>query len=228
MDNVSIPLILVIAGLFFILVSKVKIGGQISIEKYSESTGLLFAFGFILLLFGLITGAMHIFPTQITEYPNGTKVTIYNSNTNPESFFSPKSEIVKVTELSQINSSLQRNPVFLNIGSKKYTSCQEMSPILNELAKEYKGYVTIMYIDSDESPKLTEYFRVRYIPDSSIIVGIENNEYVYMQENGSFSKNRSNAEIQGIRDKQDLEKILDLAAQEENKKANTKIRIPFL
>ena len=43
----------------------------------------------------------------------------------------------------------------------------------------------------DKSPEVRGYFGVESIPDSFVIVGIENGKYVYMQENGKVSTDRS-------------------------------------
>ncbi len=94
-----------------------------------------------------------------------------------------------------------------------------MKPILKDLATEYAGKATIMSIDVDKSPKLIDYFGVDSVPDSSVIVGIENNEYVYMQEDGKASKDRFQTRIMGLRDKQEFEKVLDLALQKGNSKS---------
>ena len=38
---------------------------------------------------------------------------------------------------------------------------------LKDLAAEYSGKTTVMSIDMDQSPKLTTYFEIGYIPDTS-------------------------------------------------------------
>ena len=68
-----------------------------------------------------------------------------------------------------------------------------------------------MSIDVDQKPELRDYFGVHYIPDSSVIMGIENGEYVYMQENGNVSKDKSQASIVGLKDEKVFEKVMDLA-----------------
>jgi len=128
-----------------------------------------------------------------------------------------KSDVVQVTELGQINTSLQKGPVFFRLGAEWCPSCQAMKPILGELATEYRGKATIMSADVDQRPEFRAYLGVRYIPDSSVIMGIENGEYVYMQENGNVSKDRSQARIVGLRNKEVFEKVLDLALLYESK-----------
>jgi parallel beta-helix repeat protein len=122
-----------------------------------------------------------------------------------------KSEVNGVNELAQINTSLQEGPVFLRIGAEWCPSCQATKPILKELATEYGQKATVMTIDVDQKPELKDYFGTRYIPDCSVIVGIENGEYVYIQENGSISKDRTQARSIGLKEKELFEKLLDLA-----------------
>jgi hypothetical protein len=52
-----------------------------------------------------------------------------------------------------------------------------------------------------------------------VIIGIENGEYVYIQEDRNVSKDRFTARILGFRNKQEFEKVLDLALQKENIKS---------
>lgn len=135
----------------------------------------------------------------------------------PESY--GNGSVVNTTELGQINTSLEKGPVFLKIGAEWCGPCQKMEPILQELANKYEGKATIMSVDIEQSPEFIEYFGVGSIPDSSVVIGIENGEYVYMQEDGNVSKNRFTARILGLRDKQEFEKVLDLALQKENIKS---------
>lgn len=124
-----------------------------------------------------------------------------------------KSAVVKITQLEQINTSLQKGPVFLKMGSKWCPACRSMKPILDKLSTEYGGSATIAFVDVDQNPELAEYFGVEGIPDSCVIVGIENGKYIYMQENGNVSVDRSQARIVGLNDSDEkvFEKVLNLA-----------------
>lgn len=126
---------------------------------------------------------------------------------------SEKNHVVEATQLEQINKSLQKGPVLLKIGADWCGPCQEMKPILSELAKEYDGKATIMSVDADNSFEFANYFVINSIPDSSVIVGIENGKYVYIQEDGTVCNDRLRSRILGIRDKEEFKKILDLAIQ---------------
>jgi thiol-disulfide isomerase/thioredoxin len=123
------------------------------------------------------------------------------------------SSVAEVTQLEQINTALQKGPVLLKIGAEWCAYCQQLKPILNELATDYGEKATIMSIDVDQSPTLTDYFGVSSLPDSCVIVGTENGAYVYMQQNGKVTTDRSQARIVGFNDKQVYEKVLDLALQ---------------
>lgn len=132
------------------------------------------------------------------------------NHTNSQNI-SGKNVDIEAIQLEQINTSLQKGPVFLKIGAEWCEPCKEMRSILNELAAEYKGKATIISVDVDQSPKLADYFGVSSVPDSSVIVRIENGEYVYMQEDGNVTKDRFKARIQGLTDKGIYEKVLNFA-----------------
>jgi thioredoxin 1 len=130
-----------------------------------------------------------------------------------------KSTVVKITQLEQINTSLMNGPVFLKMGSRWCPACRSMKPILENLTAEYGGNATIASIDVDQNPELAKYFRVEIIPDSCVIVGVGNGTYIYMQENGNVSTDRSKARMVGINntgdnnysDEKVFEKVMDHA-----------------
>ena len=143
-----------------------------------------------------------------------TQVNSTSSDINLE-----KNNVIKVTQLEQINTSLQKGPVFVKIGSKWCPACRSMTPILEKLTAEYGGKATIASIDADQSPELAQYFGVQAIPDCFVIVGIENENYVYMQEDGNISMNRSQASFVGLSgdDEKVFKKVLDLAVLQQGK-----------
>lgn len=137
-------------------------------------------------------------------------------NTTPQEA-QEKSKVVQVTSLEQINASLKQGPVLMKIGSKHCGPCQAMRPMLKELATEYSGKATIVSIDITESPDLAAYFDIGYVPDTTLITGIENGEYVYMQEDGTLTKDRLKAKIRGQMEKDVYQKRIDLALLQEGK-----------
>lgn len=168
------------------------------------------------------TGSIDYMPTVNETYSgvNSSEI-INNSNTitillnkkhsTNDQNTQEETAVIEATELGQVNTSLQEGPVFLRLGAEWCPLCQSMKPITKELAAEYKGKATIMSVDLDQNPELGTYFGVEHIPDSFVIVGIEDGEYIYMQEDGNVSKDRSQARIIGLKDKQVFEKLLDLA-----------------
>ena len=130
-----------------------------------------------------------------------------------------KSSVVEITQLDQINTSLQKGPVLLKIGAEWCEECQDMKPILAQIATDYEGRVTVMSLDIDKSPDLTNYFGIYVIPDTSVIVSIENGNYIYMQEDGNVSTDRSKAKILKNGGKEVYEDVLDFALQKEEFKS---------
>jgi thioredoxin 1 len=132
-----------------------------------------------------------------------------------------KNAVVKMTKLEQINTSLEKGPVFIRMGSKWCPACRSLKPVLENLSAEYGGKATIGSVDVDKNPELAEYFGVEVIPDSSVIVGIENGKYVYMQKDGNVSVNRSQARFVELNESKQkvFEETLNsaLLQQEKNK-----------
>lgn len=128
---------------------------------------------------------------------------------------SQNSTVVEVTQLDQINTSLENGPVLLKLGAEWCEECQELNPVLAQVATDYAGRATVMTIDIDKSKELADYFGIYVIPDSSVIVGIESGKYVYMQEDGNATTERSTARILKIEGKEVYENVLDLALQKE-------------
>ncbi|RPJ77029.1 MAG: thioredoxin [Alphaproteobacteria bacterium] len=140
------------------------------------------------------------------------------NSTSPQNI-QEKSAVAEAIQLEQINASLQKGPVLIKIGAEWCEACQEMQPILAQLAAEYEGRVAVMTVDIDQSPKLADYFGVSVIPDSFVIEGIENGEYIYMREDGNVSTDRFKARILKLEDKEVFEKVLDLALQKKEAKS---------
>ena len=119
--------------------------------------------------------------------------------------------VVEVSDLEQINEALAEGPVFLKLGAEWCAPCREMKPMMAEMAEEYEGRATIMSVDVDESPHLAAYFNVGYIPDSCVIAGFENGNYLYMQQDGTLTEDRTQARMIGLREKEAYEERLELA-----------------
>ena len=125
--------------------------------------------------------------------------------------------VIHVTDISQINEALANEPVLLKIGGQ-CQPCRDQNPIIVELAEEYEGKATVMHINVDENPEFINVFDVCAIPDSCVLVGVENGQYVYMVCDGTTSTRCECARFTGLTDKQMLAKTLDYAIEEYNNK----------
>lgn len=152
----------------------------------------------------MILAAVVLFTAGCTEMPG---------NSTGADIGKEKITVVKITQLEQINTSLQKGPVFLKLGSRWCPHCRAMAPILENLTAKYNENATIASVDVDQNPELAEYFKVDVIPDSCVIVDIENGKYVYIQENGNVSTDRSQAKKIGLSDGDEklFEKIMNIA-----------------
>jgi thioredoxin 1 len=121
------------------------------------------------------------------------------------------SSVVEVTDLEQINVSLQQGPVLMKIGSENCGPCQAMKPMLQELVTEYAGRAKVISIDVGKSPQLASYFGAGYVPDSTVIVNIKDGEYIYMHPEGYVTTDRFKARITGLWEKDIYEDVLNLA-----------------
>jgi thioredoxin 1 len=120
-------------------------------------------------------------------------------------------KVVVATQSSQINQALQKGPVFLRLGADWCSHCRALEPTLKVLAKEYAGKVTFISVDISKSPKLAAYFGIYVIPDCTVIVGLKNGKYVYMQQNGKTTTDRSKARITGDRSISVYRKVLNFS-----------------
>jgi thioredoxin 1 len=166
---------------------------------------LLMLFAVVILTAGCIEGskANVTNPQEVQENSTNSQETEENST------------VVEITQLDQINTSLKNGPVLLKLGAEWCEECQNLNPILAQIATDYAGRATVVTVDIDKSPTLADYFGIYVIPDSSVIVGIENGKYVYMQEDGNVTTERSKAKILKIEGKEIYENVLDLALQKE-------------
>jgi thioredoxin 1 len=157
----------------------------------------------IVLLIILVTAAL--FTAGCTEETPGDSAGSEGAENSEEDL------VVEVSDLEQINEALAEGPVFLKLGAEWCGPCRAMKPIMAEMAVEYEGRATIMSVDVDESSQLAAYFNVGYIPDSCVIAGLENGNYLYMPQDGSVTEDRMQARMIGLRDKEAFEARLELA-----------------
>ena len=127
--------------------------------------------------------------------------------------------VVQITQLEQINKFLHKGPVFVEMKAQSCKPCQQTMPILEKLAAEYKGKATIASIDIYQSPELSKYFGGYNLPDAFVIVGTKDGKYVYINEDGNSTLDRSQARIIGSNagNKNRFERIIDRALIQQGK-----------
>ena len=73
--------------------------------------------------------------------------------------------IVHVTDASFEDDVVKANgPVLVDFWAEWCAPCKMIAPMLGEIADEYKGKVSIVKLNIDESPKTPQKFAVRGIP----------------------------------------------------------------
>lgn len=169
---------------------------------------ILILFTFVLFFSGCI---------ENTQENSTNKQNILNNSSNSQNILNKSIE--EVTEFKQINISLQKSPIFLELGEKGCDDCQAMKPILAQVAAEYGGKITVMSVDINQSPELAKYFGANVVPVSFMILDIKSGNYTYLQEDDNISMDKFKAKIIGFRDKDNLEKIMDTAIQQEKNKS---------
>ena len=67
-------------------------------------------------------------------------------------------------------------PKLLDLGAKKCVPCKMMAPLLEELAKDYKGRMDVEFIDVWENPEAAEKYGIKSIP-TQIFYDAEGKEF---------------------------------------------------
>lgn len=55
-------------------------------------------------------------------------------------------------------------PVVVDLGSRSCIPCKKMAPILEGLAKEYRGKASVLFVDVHEDQATAQEFRIQMIP----------------------------------------------------------------
>lgn len=76
-------------------------------------------------------------------------------------------------------------PKLLDLGASKCVPCKMMAPILEELAKEYKGQLTVQFIDVWKDEKAAGKYKIKSIP-TQIFYDAKGKEF--FRHAGFFSK----------------------------------------
>lgn len=129
-----------------------------------------------------------------------------DTNTSQEN-----STVVNVLDQQQIDEALVSGPVFVDMGFASCPACKVMKPTIEEISQEYLGKATVMYIDTQENPRVAMSFNVYSVPDMFVIVDNDSEGYLYMTYDGNITRDRNIARFIGVTEKDVLTKTLDLA-----------------
>jgi thioredoxin 1 len=121
--------------------------------------------------------------------------------------------MIEVIRLEDLNQTLSNRPVLVEIGSESCSSCVAQKPIMEEIATEYQKDASIAYVDIKRGRELAVWFGAIYVPDSFIIVNIEDGKYVYMRTDGQTTNDRNSARFLGRVEKGILTETLDKAIE---------------
>lgn len=66
-------------------------------------------------------------------------------------------------------------PTLVDLGMGKCKACQDMQPILEELARDYEGRALVQIIDIGDQPEAIDHYRVQTIP-TQVFLDADGNE----------------------------------------------------
>jgi len=117
-----------------------------------------------------------------------------------------------VSTMGDIDTLLQKGPVFVEFGATWCTWCTQEQPIIDSLKKNYTG-ITFVHVDTDENSVLPDAFSVDGIPQMDIIVNkTADGSYTYIDPYGKTTNDRTSSRIIGYTDQDTLKSLLDAAA----------------
>ncbi|WP_406656271.1 thioredoxin domain-containing protein [Methanolobus sp. ZRKC2] len=121
--------------------------------------------------------------------------------------------LIEVSSLEDINQTLINGPVLVEMGYDGCPACVAQKPIMEEIAAEYEGEAATMYVDTRSAGSVAAWFGGDYVPDSFVIVNIEDGQYVYMRADGQMTTDRSAARFVGLTEKEIITETLDQAIE---------------
>lgn len=104
---------------------------------------------------------MYCVPTLITSYPKKTSKPMATIHLNLEGF---KRRVANPDTMMQEWKFLGSRPAVIDFYAAWCGPCKMLSPILDEVAKQYEGRVDIYKVNVDEEPELANAFNIRSIP----------------------------------------------------------------
>ncbi|MEZ5334782.1 MAG: thioredoxin family protein [Methanolobus sp.] len=121
--------------------------------------------------------------------------------------------ITVVADAEQLNNAVAEGPVLVEIGTNNCPACTAQKPILAQIAKEYEGKASVLYINADMTRALATSFNIYSIPDMFVIVEETEEGYIYMTQAGETTTDRNTARFIGLTTKGTLTGTLDKAIE---------------
>ncbi|WP_094226706.1 thioredoxin family protein [Methanolobus psychrotolerans] len=121
------------------------------------------------------------------------------------------SALTTVSNIQQLNDALKEGPVLVEIGTDTCPACIAQKPIMIDIANDYRGKATVIYINSGKSPALAGSFNIYSIPDIFVIAAKSDDGYIYMKTDGQTTNNRNEARFIGLTARKTLTNLLDAA-----------------
>ncbi|WP_292466898.1 thioredoxin family protein [Methanolobus sp.] len=123
------------------------------------------------------------------------------------------SALTTIADVQQLNVAIAKGPVFVEIGTNRCPTCSVQKPILADIANDYQGKASVLYINADETRSLAASFNIYSIPDMFVIVESNDDGYVYMGADGKITTDRNRARFIGLTSKGTLTDVLDAAIE---------------
>ncbi|WP_136526746.1 thioredoxin family protein [Geomonas ferrireducens] len=73
-------------------------------------------------------------------------------------------ELPSATDAAVASALRSGKPTVIDLGARTCIPCRKMAPILENLAAEYRGKASVLFIDVNENQAAAEKFRVQMIP----------------------------------------------------------------
>ncbi|WP_136514372.1 thioredoxin family protein [Geomonas edaphica] len=73
-------------------------------------------------------------------------------------------ELPAATDAAVANALRSGKPTVIDLGARTCIPCKKMAPILENLAAEYRGKASVLFIDVHENQAAADKFRVQMIP----------------------------------------------------------------
>lgn len=134
-------------------------------------------------------------PAAVEDEASATAAEVSGKPAQPAVQEKPKPVQQKPTAVKKSSAKLPR---LVDLGATKCIPCKMMAPILEELAKEYKGKLDVQFIDVWENQKAGQKYGIKSIPTQ---IFYDANGKEFFRHEGFFSKEDILAkfEAQGIK-----------------------------